>query len=59
MSALRQCREGARGSQTRGPTDPVASATILLACFSVTLVVPAAHSAPPPRAAYRSIRLLC
>ena len=33
--------------------------TILLVRFSFTLLVPTARSAPPPRAAGRSIRLLC
>ena len=37
----------------------MACATILLVCFCFTLLVPTTHSAPPPRAAYRSIRLLC
>ena len=50
---------GRAGAETGEGDRPVARATILLAGFSVTLVVPAAHSAPPPRASYRSIRLLC
>ena len=54
-----RCREGVRGAETRGAADPVACATILLVYFSFTLLVPTARSAPPPRAAYRSIRLLC
>ena len=45
--------------ETREAADPVACATILLVCFSFSLLVPTAHSAPPPRAACRSIRLLC
>ena len=59
LSALRRYREGAQVVETRGATDPVACATILLVCFSFSLLVPTARSAPPPRAACRSIRLLC
>ena len=59
MSVLRWCREGAQVAEMRGAADPVASATILLVCFSFTLLVPTTRSAPPPRAACRSIRLLC
>ena len=59
VSALRRYREGAQVVETRGAADPVACATILLVCFSFTLLVPTARSAPPPRAACRSIRPLC
>ena len=50
---------GRAGGGDEGGGRPVAHATILLVCFSFTLLVPTARSAPPPRAAYRSIRLLC
>ena len=56
---LLRCCEGAWGSQTRGPTDPVACATILLVCLCAAHSVLPDPLTPLPRAARRSNRLLC
>ena len=48
-----------REVRTRGATDPVACATILLVCLCAALNVLPRHRAPPPCRACRSICLLC